>query len=544
MLLVAVAVGAIGGLISTGGCAELRGARPERHDDNCTTCHGSPVRGGDDLLQSAPPFDLEGKTATSRRGVGAHLIHLQESDITSTIACSECHVVPETTDSPGHADDAYPAEVALGPRSRLGEATPSYDRQGVSCVNVYCHGEGSVSWLPSSSGTPRCARCHGDPPAAPHPADDRCHLCHGEVVDASRAIIDASKHIDGVVQAEERCDTCHGGGELGLPPPDLAGRTDVTAVGVGAHVVHAAGGIGARAVACGECHAVPAAVGDEGHLDDGTPFAEVALTGVAASDGRAPTWDRDQRRCVDSWCHGPSTAGGASPLWTSTAGPLSCTGCHGNPPSAPHPQMTDCRICHAPVSSSDGGIAMPDLHVDGIVQVLVPTACDACHGSGDLGAPPPDLSGNSDPSLPGVGAHAIHLASSGPYRQVECGDCHDVPASVLDGGHIDSFGPAEVDFGGVAKAFSASPTYDGVSCSGTWCHGGKTAFGFPSGGTNNAPGWTDPQTGLTCTSCHGMPPPTPAHPPPPTLCTPCHSNVQGLGGFVDPSLHVNGFIDL
>ncbi|MEQ9323136.1 MAG: hypothetical protein RIF41_28475, partial [Polyangiaceae bacterium] len=67
---------------------------------------------------------------------------------------------------------------------------------------------------------------------------------------------------------------------------------------------------------------------------------------------------------------------------------------------------------------------------------------------------------------------------------------------------------------------------------------------FPSGGTNTEPGWTDPQTGLMCNSCHGMPPPTPAHPPAPTFCSPCHSNVKGLGSFFDPSLHVNGFIDL
>ena len=445
VLFAALLVGAGGGLATASGCAELRGKPPERHGDDCTTCHGSPVRGGDDLRRSAPPFDLEGKTATSRRGVGAHLIHLRDSDITATIACSECHVVPEATDSPGHADDAYPADVTLGPRSRLGDATPRYDGQAVACVNVYCHGEGAVPWRPSPSGEPRCGRCHDDPPAAPHPVDDRCHLCHGDVVDASRTIVDPSKHIDGSVQANERCDACHGGGELGLPPPDLAGRSAVSAVGVGAHVAHATGGLSSRAVACGECHAVPSAVGEAGHIDDGTPFAEVAITGVAESQGRMPTWDRGVRRCAESWCHGPTDREGTSPLWTSAEGSLSCTGCHGHPPKAPHPQSTDCQTCHAPVASGDGGIAMPELHVDGVVQVLVPTACDACHGSGADGAPPPDLSGNSDPSLPGVGAHAIHLTSTGPYRAVPCGDCHDVPASVLEPGHIDTFGPAEVD---------------------------------------------------------------------------------------------------
>src|SRR5690606_31900672 len=117
---------------------------------------------------------------------------------------------------------------------------------------------------------------------------------------------------------DERCDSCHGSGELGAPPPDLSGATDPNALGVGAHAIHLDGGSG-RPVACGACHLVPENVGDPGHL--GPPPAEVLFSGVAVADGRAPTWSRDTRRCADSWCHGPSAPGpgSASPVWTAPA---------------------------------------------------------------------------------------------------------------------------------------------------------------------------------------------------------------------------------
>jgi predicted CxxxxCH...CXXCH cytochrome family protein len=526
--LVAVALAVGSALVVPSGCLELREQPQQRHADECTTCHGSPVRPGDALTRSAPPFDLAGETATSRRGVGAHLIHLREGDLTAPIACQECHRVPEATDTPGHADDALPAEVTFGPRSQLADHAPRYNPSAVSCADTHCHGGRTIAWSPSGEGEPRCARCHGDPPAAPHPDEARCHLCHGEVVDEQRRIVARDLHIDGVVQVQARCDACHGRPEDGAPPPDLSGNTSRSAVGVGAHLVHLDGGSMSRPLACGECHLVPETVGDAGHIDSGA--AEVLLTGVAGAQDRAPLYDPNQRRCVDSWCHGPSDANLASPRWTDATS-LTCSGCHGDPPAAPHPQIADCALCHAPVAGASGEIASPELHVDGVVQVLVPTACNACHGSATSDAP-------------STGAHAIHLAPEGPFRAVDCSDCHRVPTQVLAAGHIDSEPPAEVDFGGVAEAFSASPAFDGVSCGGTWCHGGKTAFGFPSGGSDTAPSWNLPLQGSGCTTCHAMPPPTPVHPPGPIFCSPCHSNVIGLGDFIDPSRHVDGFIDL
>ena len=87
---------------------------PTRHIDGvvdvivgvggCTSCHGS-------ATSSAPPTDLDGNTARTFAGVGAHQAHLAASDWRHEITCSNCHVVPTDIDSPGHRDGDNVAEV-------------------------------------------------------------------------------------------------------------------------------------------------------------------------------------------------------------------------------------------------------------------------------------------------------------------------------------------------------------------------------------------------------------------------------------------------
>src|SRR5690606_4699647 len=230
---------------------------------------------------------------------------------------------------------------------------------------------------------------------------------------------------------------------------------------------------------------------------------------------------RDTRRCADTWCHGPS-APSASPSWTAPSS-AACTSCHGMPPPAPHPQMSNCALCHGAVVDDAGLVTDRSRHVDGIVDVVVPVACNACHGDATSAAPPADLMGNLLTSSPGVGAHRAHLEGSGIARPVPCGECHQVPAEVLVSGHLDTPPPAEVVFSGVAEAFGASPAYEGATCTNTYCHGDDFIFGHDSGGLATQPVWTlvDGSQKL-CTSCHGLPPPPP-HPPGPSFCSDCHT---------------------
>lgn len=535
-------VGAALAAHALGGCLEPREHPSPRHRSNCTTCHGSPMRAGDELSRSAPPFDLSGRTDLEAPGVGAHLVHLEANDVHGAVACEECHVVPDATDSAGHADTELPAEIVFGKVAAALGRMPSYEARAQRCADTHCHLATSPAWIPATDPMPRCERCHAMPPPPPHPASRECQLCHGSVIDASRSLIAPERHVDGHVDVEERCDLCHGSGPLGAPPPDLTGNIDRAAIGVGAHAAHLSGGASSRPVACGACHLVPEDAGAVGHLDE-TPRAEVVFGDVAVSGGRTPAWSRDDRRCSASWCHNPSPSlAPASPRWTEAL-TLGCAGCHGMPPAPPHPQMTACSRCHADVIDETGAILLPLRHVDGIVDVLMPTQCNACHGDMASSAPPQDLLGNASTSARGVGAHRAHVEDRGLARKVLCVECHQVPSAVLDGGHIDTPSPAELTFSGVARAFGASPQFDGARCADSYCHGASFVLGHDSGGTSTEPLWTVVDgSQSTCTGCHGLPPPPP-HPVGPLFCSNCHSGVGVTLQILEPDKHVNGSVD-
>jgi hypothetical protein len=175
-----------------------------------------------------------------------------------------------------------------------------------------------------------------------------------------------------------------------------------------------------------------------------------------------------------------------------------------------------------------------------VVQVNVPTACNGCHGSAANDAPPTDLSGASETSRTGVGAHQAHLAPRGLARAVACAECHPVPATVDAGGHLD--GTTQVRFSGPARANGARPVWNGLTCGSSACHDSSVWRASPGGGSSPAPTWTRVDgTQRTCTSCHGAPPPSPHVQR--ADCFTCHQSASADGGFARPDLHVNGQVD-
>lgn len=529
--------------LSSASCLERRSSERSDTLDGCAACHGDSRRSGSALLRAAPPRDLLGSQDPSYPGVGAHDVHLRASATHGPVACAECHVVPQHTDSPGHADDAGPAEVVFGRVARSGGLTPVYDPIARRCADSHCHGAARAVWTEPRDSEAACGTCHGLPPAAPHPSSTLCSTCHGDVIDENRRFKQPELHVDGVVQLRaESCTQCHGRGDDPAPPADTRGFTSSTAIGVGAHAAHLSGGSASRALACSECHRVPVAADDFSHAD-GLP-AEVELTGIAQTAKREPTWQRQSATCVDSWCHAPGEQrGGASPAWTSAAA-LGCVDCHGLPPPSPHPQISDCSACHGNVVAPDDATLLePERHVDGVVDVAFDEGCTSCHG-GDGPAPPRALNGETTTAAPGVGAHRAHLAGSGRARAVTCRECHLVPERVLDAGHVDSFAPAEVAFSGVSVAFGATPRYVAGSCSNTACHGGSFPVrGHDSGGTLTTPSWTVVDgSQAACGTCHGLPPPRP-HPYYSEDCGRCHENVSLDGKtFLRPELHIDGIV--
>lgn len=215
----------------TGGSSELScrtchngPAGPE----NCTTCHGG--------VNNAPPRDLDGGTARSLRGVGAHQVHLLGTPRAGAVWCAECHTVPSVTYVGGHVDSPRPAEVLFAqaltrtvtnepgtedhdPSLPLTIPSPVYDPAAGTCANTYCHGNfknGNTAFHPvwnDTTGTQAaCGTCHGDvtrPTLAEralpktsaeggtHPAVTACSSCHGDVVDANLRFRNAALHVNG-----------------------------------------------------------------------------------------------------------------------------------------------------------------------------------------------------------------------------------------------------------------------------------------------------------------------------------------------------------
>lgn len=515
-------------------CLELR-EQSAGSDDPCTRCHGDASRDQPSLQRSAPPFDLKGNRDVSYPGVGAHSIHSMGSTTHAPIACDECHDVPDRVDAPGHLDSKLPAEVRFGRLSSLEHPDARYDHSARTCTNTYCHGAAAPVWTRPKAPTEVCGSCHGLPPKAPHPQSNECAECHGDVIDASSAFVAPRLHVDGQVQVDEPdCNACHGGPDNAAPPRDLSGHTTRSAPGVGAHQVHLDGGRHSRPLSCDECHPVPQTPYDPGHLDGSG--VDLVFSGV----GRDTSYDRDTLTCSGP-CHGEGA--GSSLAWTDSA-TLGCDACHGAPPPPPHPVSDRCHSCHGAVVGPGERITRRDLHIDGVVQVELPTACTACHGRPDgdaLGAPPADTLGNTDTGAAGVGAHRAHLEGRGLARVVPCHECHQVPEAVDATGHLDSELPAELRFSGVATAFGAQPVYTGGRCVDSYCHGADFVFDEqPSGGRATEPDWTRVDgSQVTCDGCHGMPPPAP-HPRPADDCGQCHRNADGNTGFVRPELHVDG----
>jgi predicted CxxxxCH...CXXCH cytochrome family protein len=122
-------------------------------------------------------------------------------------------------------------------------------------------------------------------------------------------------------------------------------------------------------------------VTDAAHVD-GDEVAEVAFGARARTGGRNPVYTRlsaTSATCASTYCHGGFAGGanggnGATVNWTSTSA-VTCTSCHGNPPSSgEHSKHVSgegvaCYVCHNDVLGSSNAIAVPAAHLNGTKNV-------------------------------------------------------------------------------------------------------------------------------------------------------------------------------
>ena len=339
---------------------------------SCTSCH----QDGPTACETCHPLDPAGAPRGAQGGqrpygAGA-LSNAHRGHARAGLGCDDCHTVPQRWDDLGHVRrddqrgaagaDPSPAELTFGPRARAAGAAPQY-AEG-KCSGVYCHGAtlatgGGRLTQPAWTGADQaaCGTCHGAPPAS-H-ADDRCVACH------STATATLAPHVDGVltVGATAGCSGCHGDATSAAPPRDLSGATSTTARGVGAHRAHLEAQHRLRGpVACADCHRVPGALREAGHIDT------AGAAEVTASLG----WDGAALTCGTAWCHGPGR-----PRWTGT-GDVFCGSCHGVPPAdANHTAglpLTACVTCHPRTVDAFGNIllgpgGLTSEHIDGNVDL-------------------------------------------------------------------------------------------------------------------------------------------------------------------------------
>jgi predicted CxxxxCH...CXXCH cytochrome family protein len=322
----------------------------------CQKCHGDDWKGGNAGV-SCYTCHAEGPTGCSvchgqPPATGAHLAHTRNV----ALDCTSCHEKPLVYSDAGHLTPA--SLVVLPKRGSFSDGR---------CSGVYCHGGDftDLSGAPFSdraahdntplwTGGPSeaaCGNCHGIPPS--NHARYQCSECHPKVMNADGAILDPSRHDDGKLSLGDEsgsCAACH--------PTDPAKLS-------GAHLSHMTAPLGLRApLDCGDCHTVPKAIDDPGHIDRaGGPQIHFGV--LATANGSAPTFDG--ARCANTWCHGAAT-----PAWSDGPSAAWCGACHAVPPAdASHNagmSLNGCVACHASSIDAHGTFVPGGTHLDGVVD--------------------------------------------------------------------------------------------------------------------------------------------------------------------------------
>jgi predicted CxxxxCH...CXXCH cytochrome family protein len=370
---------------------------------SCISCHG-----GEDNSTGAPPIDLKGNTQRAARGVGAHTAHISQTKWARAFYCDECHIKPSKISDQWHIDIIPPAEITWGELAKTNQLNPEWN--GTTCTNVYCHGKslsGGTMTTPTWTSTESisCGFCHSLPPNTGkhevHVEDYSfdCNFCHNGYIKNSS--INLQTHIDGkkdvqfataiggsyangvcsnvichgggntpawTSEADFTCISCHGGffNNTGAPPFDLKGDTTTTVKGVGAHTIHIMGGKLSDGVECTECHIKPSETDSPGHIEVDLLPAEIIWGNLAKTDGATPSWD-GVKTCQNVYCHGEFNLGNKNndPVWINFAGTQPCGSCHGLPPASPHPQNTQCSVCHSAVVDASNNIVNKAKHING-----------------------------------------------------------------------------------------------------------------------------------------------------------------------------------
>ena len=297
---------------------------------SCSMCHTGGTTTGPSYADGSPK-------ANSHAGHTA-----------SGFTCDVCHYATTTTgttiaDVTKHVNKVYDISANT---SKTGSFTYTYNVNGGSCANSYCHGTTSPAWG-ANTAAPECEKCHGSTSTA---TSGSFKITNGTTNTAASTI----------------------------------------------HVSHLASTHNYSSdIACAQCHAVPALSSSAGHVDSALPV-EVPMGGsLAAADGVTPAYNSGTDTCTASYCHGTSMADGATPTkviptWTATiltGAAADCGKCHGNPPNTGgHSGVAAnaCNACHGHVNNTAPYFNDVTKHINGVLDGGISNGgqpCYGCHGS-------------------------------------------------------------------------------------------------------------------------------------------------------------------
>lgn len=565
-------------------------------------CHGAntPTWGG-------PSLDCAGCHSSNNTLAGSHGSHYGSATLASAnlttnsstatdyvFGCGTCHNPATTVHSGGVVNGNQAAQVSLSgggtytAGGALAGTDGGFNYTAGTCGFNSCHNDGRATpgapnvvaqWtvaLPAD-----CTGCHGNNKLASggrilasgsHTAhinsgtlmtDIGCQACHAASVDGSdRALLDKSTHVDGTRQVSilttydsdgdpannwdgANCSNvyCHSDGQPTPTYQSIAWGTNIVCTschgGAGntttlsaAHLVHTGTDPSDTrkqfAYNCNVCHAETAA----NSTTISNPANHVNMTrDVAVAVGFGGTGGNDSN-------YVGYVLDDLDPRFGQPIYSCATTNCHGSGSVA-----------------WNGGATTGD--------------CSACHGMSKLGEVAPlitvyDTSGHTGDGDRQVGAHSAHLNALNSYAApVTCEQCHydtvlemsgqtTYVAKVKSAGHIDSAAPAEITYGGLAKAGGVAASYNPATgtCV-TYCHGETMANAFdpyPSWDQNAYLSGTFSATG-DCNRCHGAPPLITGHTGSETLdqCGDCHDQTMASGNgtsFLDPSKHIDGIMQV
>ncbi|HIJ89185.1 MAG TPA: CxxxxCH/CxxCH domain-containing protein [Desulfuromonadales bacterium] len=287
---------------------------------NCDACHST---------ATTNPFkSMAGNTATSDVKVGAHVKHLnaatQVSVYSANIACSECHTVPAAPGISGaHRNGTN--DINFGTLAKTGSLAPAYTAATGVCANTYCHGNTltgggsnkSPVWSQANYLVAGCATCHGYPPttvrngAAAHSTSSACSGCHAHVNATNNGFVDATKHINGVVDAS--------GGGHAYPNPGATHRAGAPGSCQGCHDITSASGIypvsRGTAPICAGCHIRSRFVGCSDCHGDATTGRPNGGAGTVFPNRQGKHFAGDHPGYTCTMCH-PITSGSQAHGWS------------------------------------------------------------------------------------------------------------------------------------------------------------------------------------------------------------------------------------